>query len=721
MRSRLSTQWADQRSYWTGLSLATVLSAALLLLPVLQTLTTFFIRLHDADVMLGAVGNASLISRVSLDLALFALALLALHGLLAIMIHALAVLTEVALPGMRNGRNGLVVAWFALALAAILLLNADWFPRSHAGGYYSTVASRSLGLFSVAGWVALLVAGLAMAVLLMALWRLIPRATEPRHRAPALCVAAVVLAGLVLVAATRGAAPAEAMPGRANVIILGVDSLRLAELRRFGGDGWTPNIDAFLHEADLFSDSTTPLARTFPSWMAILTGRSPRSTGAVFNLIRREDINDHPTIADLLRTEGYTTVYATDEVRFSNIDESYGFDHIITPPIGAADFLIGQVGDLPLSNVIANTRLGGFLLQYLHANRGVAFLYRPGTFVDRLRNELPEGRPVLAAIHLTAAHWPYFHAGTPLGLQHQATGTSSPAYREALQTADGMFRDVIDVLRSKGMLDNALVVVLSDHGEALGIPSESLMDVDADGRVAGLQAPVEVSNWGHGQSVLSPVQYQVLLGFRGFGEHARIGAQGRDLLQPATLEDVMPTLMDLLRVRVQAFDGISLAPALRSASSDGGQFEQRIRFTETDIVVTPSDSGELEGEDAARQVARLLQVDPTSGWLQLRPAMIGPLLDKKERAALDETRLLAVMAAAPGGHQYLLLDRQSGQGRVLLGRPDSTDPGAQRLWDALHRNFAGELKSPVALMPTTQQQIAHQQASQPASNQGAER
>lgn len=719
MWRRLSAQLAGQQSYRTGLGLATILSAALLLLPVLQTLTTFFIRLHDADVMLGAVGNASFISRVSLDLALFALALLVLHGLLAIMIHALALLTEVAWPRVRNGRIGLVVVWFALALSAILLLNADWFPRSHAGGYYSTFASRDLGRFSVACWVTLLVAGLAMLVLVMAFWRVIPRATEPRHRTPALCVAAIGLAGLVLVAATRGAAPAEAMHGRANVIILGVDSLRLPELRRFGGDGWTPNIDAFLHEADLFSDSTTPLARTFPSWMAILTGRSPRSTGAVFNLIRREDVNDYPTIADLLRTEGYTTVYATDEVRFSNIDESYGFDHIITPPIGAADFLIGQVGDLPLSNVIANTRLGGLLLKYLHANRGIAFLYRPGTFVDRLRNELPEGRPVLAAIHLTAAHWPYFHAGTPLGLQHQATGTSSPAYREALQTVDVMFRDVIDILRSKGMLDNALVVVLSDHGEALGIPSESLMDVD--GRVAGLQASVEVSNWGHGQSVLSPVQYQVLLGFRGFGGHARIGAQGRDLLQPATLEDVMPTLMDLLRVPVQAFDGISLAPALRSASSDGGEFEQRIRFTETDIVVTPSDSGELEGEDAARQVARLLQVDPTSGWLQLRPAMIGPLLAKKERAALDETRLLAVMAAAPSGHQYLLLDRQSGQGRVLLGRPDSTDPGAQRLWDALHRNFAGELKSPVGLTPTTQQQIAHQQASQPASNQGAER
>ena len=87
--------------------------------------------------------------------------------------------------------------------------------------------------------------------------------------------------------------------------------------------------------------------------------------------------------------------------------------------------------------------------------------------------------------------------------------------------------------------------------------------------------------------------------------------------------------------------------------------------------------------------------------------MIEPLLTKKERAALDETRLLAAMPVASDGHQYLLVDRQSGQGRVLASRPDSSDPSAQRLWDALHGNFPGELKPPVVVTPETQQQFAH--------------
>jgi len=708
-----------RQSYATGLGLAAFLAAAFLAITLFQTLTTFFIRLYEADVMIGAVANVSLFSRVSLDVVLFAIGLLVVHGLLAFLVHALAILTERAWPALGGSRHGLVVAWFALAVAVVLLLNADWFPRSHGGSYYAGFASRSLGPVSVAWGVTLLVVGLAIAVLAVALWRELPKAIVVLRRAPAVSVAAFVVAGLVFGAVMPGAAPAKPTHGRPDIVILGVDSLRLGELQRFGGRGWTPNIDAFLQKADIFPDTTTPLARTFPSWMSILTGRSPRSTGAVFNLIRREDIDDHPTIADMLTSKGYTTVYATDEVRFANIDQSYGFDRVITPPIGAADFLIGQIGDLPLSNVVANTRLGGFLLHYLHANRGIAFLYRPSTFLGRLRNELPEGRPVFAAIHLTVAHWPYFHAETPLGLPLQATESSSPAYREALQTADGMFRDVIDVLRSKGILDNALVVVISDHGEALGIPSESLLN--GEGRVAGLQAPVEVLNWGHGQSVLSPVQYQVLLGFRGFGSQAEIGAQGRDLPEAASLEDVVPTLMGLLRERVPAVDGISLVPALRSTSSDGGLRGQRIRFTETDFVIAPSDSGELEEEDAARQAVRLLEVDQATGWLQWRPAMVAPLLAKKERAALDETRLLAAMPVAADGHQYLLLDRQTGQGSVLFGRPESSDPSAQRLWDALHRNFAGELSPPAAATPGTQPQLASQRPQPPASNDGAVR
>ena len=80
--------------------------------------------------------------------------------------------------------------------------------------------------------------------------------------------------------------------------MIGIDSLRLDELKRFGGTGLTPNLDRFLEHADVFADSTTPAARTFSSWVAILTGRAPTETGARFNLGARCG-RANPTIADV--------------------------------------------------------------------------------------------------------------------------------------------------------------------------------------------------------------------------------------------------------------------------------------------------------------------------------------------------------------------------------------------------------------------------------------
>ena len=140
-------------------------------------------------------------------------------------------------------------------------------------------------------------------------------------------------------------APAKDAAGheRPHVILLGIDSLRLDHLQRFGGTGVTKHLDRFLAEADIVRDTTTPVARTFPSWTAILTGRSPSVTGARFNLASREVAQANPTLGDVLREAGYRTIYSTDEVRFANFDETYGFDQVVTPPIGAADFVHRQL------------------------------------------------------------------------------------------------------------------------------------------------------------------------------------------------------------------------------------------------------------------------------------------------------------------------------------------------------------------------------------------
>ena len=90
-----------------------------------------------------------------------------------------------------------------------------------------------------------------------------------------------------------------------------------------------------------------------------------------------------------------------------------------------------------------------------------------------------------------------------------------PMYRLGVRVADEMFGAIVAMLERKGALENAIVVVLSDHGEALSLPSDAMLDNKS--KVQGLRAPLMMTDVGHGQSVLSPVQYQVLLGFRTFG------------------------------------------------------------------------------------------------------------------------------------------------------------------------------------------------------------
>ncbi len=69
----------------------------------------------------------------------------------------------------------------------------------------------------------------------------------------------------------------------------------------------------------------------------------------------------------------------------------------------------------------------------------------------------------------------------------------------------------MQLLADKHVLDNAIVVLLSDHGEALGAEEDSML------RTTGTSREIWDSLWGHGTSVMSPNQYQVLLAMRAFG------------------------------------------------------------------------------------------------------------------------------------------------------------------------------------------------------------
>jgi hypothetical protein len=696
-----------------GLVIAVALWIFFMVATAYTSAASLFDRVASTDVMRAASGGAWS-GKIAWEVAMFVATQIVLHLVFAALTWVLACATSIVSETARAKFGRIVVGWFCVLAGAALVYNALWYPRTLVGAYYHNAVATPVGGFpagQIAYFAAIALCGLMLVAAAVRLYRGSDSILRRRSVLAASAVALLAAASLLWPANHSGIAAA-AGSVRPHVIILGIDSLRLEQLRRFGGTGVTPNLDRFLAQADLFSDTTTPAARTFSSWIAILTGRSPTVTGVRNNLLERSSARANPTIADVLRHAGYHTVYSTDEVRFANIDESYGFDQVITPRIGASDFLIGTYNELPLASLVINTRIGKWLFPFSHANRGAATMFEPQTYVERLDRELSFDKPTLFISHLTAAHWPYYTADTPFGVSKPVSKEDRPMYRIGLATADRMFGELVAMLEAKGALQNALVIVLSDHGEALGLLSDSFF-ADDTFTVEGLKAPLKMEVVGHGQSVLSKSQYQVLLGFRAFGSSETIGVSGREFRYPVTVEDISPTVLGFLGIGGNPLSatGQSLLPMLESGRDATVAELERIRFTETDLRVLPRPDGGVDEAATAQQNSAFFEVNKETGRLQMRPGFAPLALAYKERAAFTRDQLLAAMPAGPYAHQYIFLDFPENHGRLLMARPGDDEPVAQRLWDAMAGHYKGELRQPVATTPKDWERIASEWAS----------
>ena len=620
------------------------------------------------------------------QLLLFGVALMVSHALFGFAAFALARLTETAIAGPPPVRRGwLIAGWFVLLAGLVMAVNTTLHPASFFSGEVSWWRRHAFGLYPVQA--------AAIATGILVTW-ISTRAAWRVQRGSRVATAAV--AGTIFVALAFTAGPAlpkvfeAASPAAAagpHVVIIGIDSLRNDLSVPRHGKAATPHVEAFLAGASSFSDATSPLPRTFGAWISILTGRHPVTTNARVNLMPRALVREGDTLADVLRTRGFRTIYATDEVRFANIDESYGFDRVVTPPIGAVDFLLGYAGDIPLVNLIASTPAGRWLFPSNHANRAANGIYRPAAFVRRLKNEIRIDGPAFLAIHLTLAHWPYNWAGWP---EPGTPPEYRAAYRRALEEVDGQFDAVMQLLAKKGVLDNALVVLLSDHGEALGADTDSML------RKTGAHREIWDSLWGHGTSVMSPNQYGVLLAMRTYGRARPPGSPGR-YDWPVSLEDLRPTLEEYVTGKAPVnVDGISLLPFLQQPEL-ASSLQARVRFTETDFNTPSTLAGRYEASGIIDEAAVYYELEPASGWVQFRAERLPELLAHKQRAALSSHSLLAAIPDPKGGGtRYLYSDRHNPLPRPLAAaRPDpSQDPEAARLWEALQARFPGELPAP---------------------------
>jgi hypothetical protein len=627
---------------------------------------------------------------LSRHVGVFVAALVLAHLALGVTAWTLAKLSPLAWPKSRNSPFVWTSFWLVVLVIWILAANAAWFPWSSLGNPYADAMSaawRGVNLFHV---VSVGVAVLLTATLARALHAQLRVARQSAKWIVGGCSGLAAAAAFASLGLPNAREPSTAH-NRPHIIVIGFDSLRPDALRGPDGEDAAPAINAFLSQATIFPDTLTPLARTFPAWVSIVSGKHPHTTGAVMNLLTRDLIDEGDTLPRLLGDTGYRTTYATDEVRFSNLDETYGFEEVIAPPMGAADFLLGFFSDTPLANLLVNTWAGELLFPYAYANRAVAVTYDPDTFIERLDARLSFDRPTFLAIHFTLAHWPYTWASAPRG----GVGINAPLladqYRQSVARVDEQFAALIQVLDAKGALDDAIVVLLSDHGEALGEPLAIADDVHAKRHVRGVALP-----YGHGTTVFAESQYRVLFALRSFGTTPLSTRAGMRLDSPASLEDIAPTLAEALGISPERpFDGISWLPQFEGQSSD--DHSSRIRYLETEFVPPGAASGAIVSASAIRGGATYYRVDAETDRLLIRPERLDEILANRQYAATRAGRLLAAVPSDDKRQQHVVyLEHPQGAPLWLRAAPSKpSDPGYD-LWVALQARFDAVRDRPIA-------------------------
>lgn len=669
----------------TDLGIAAVLGLLFLMLSLIRTLGDTNSAAFKTEMIEVALAQPLWGTALSRHLLFFAWAMILVHVVLGLASWLLAKLSRVAWPANRNSVRSWMLLWFVSLSLWALVANATWFPRSSLGAPYAEFAS-----FRLHGLTALGAFTLGLGSLIT--WTLIRAAANSYARCPVLRHKAVIASVLIATATSVLVLVPEVVGGhqqdreKPHIILIGLDSLRTDAVFAPEDKSVAPFIGQFLEKSTVFSDTVTPLARTFPAWVSILSGRHPHTTGAVINLLPRELVSEGQTLPIILRDSGYKTYYAIDEVRFSNLDESYGFDHVIAPPIGSADFLLAFFGDTPLSNLLVNTRVGAWLFPFAHGNRAATVTYDPDTFIARLSRELTFRDPTFLAVHMTLAHWPYSWSTSPTRTDSGGSPDDKALYEHAVTRLDAQFKDLMNVLQGHGALENAIVVVLSDHGESLGE-----IDVRGISNTPGMEA-AKSGSFGHGTSVLADAQYRVILGIRSFGNTALSIAPGVSIDAPASLEDIAPTLLEALGLQAKApFDGISLLPLIEAGGPRSDAFPSgRIRFTETEFNPPGLSLGKPISPTALRDAASYYRIDPITDRIFIRPEYIDEILAARQYAALRNGNILASLPTetAMSGQRLVFIDKH-GSTTAWIEDPDSatSNPEVAVLWEALSGRF----------------------------------
>jgi arylsulfatase A-like enzyme len=275
--------------------------------------------------------------------------------------------------------------------------------------------------------------------------------------------------------------PSSPPPERPDIILISIDTLRAD---RLGGYGYprptSPAIDAFSRECVLFKNAISQSHYTAPAHMSIFTALSPfvhridniEPQGETVSTLSPEI----PSLVEVLASLGYATIGMHGG---ANLDPQFGFGRGFDSY--TADFYdwekkqgadprhLETVLNALRKRIRDSRREGGPLFLFLHH-----FLchdpYLEGPedlryrFVESVPEGLPDRREDPARVSDPGDEKNYFWNRVNLA-EPDDRRYASDLYDGGVLYSDFLLREFLDCLRKEGVYDNAVVILLSDHGE----------------------------------------------------------------------------------------------------------------------------------------------------------------------------------------------------------------------------------------------------------------
>ncbi len=458
-----------------------------------------------------------------------------------------------------------------------------------------------------------------------------------------------------------------ATDNKPNIFIISFDAMRPDFISYFNNQrSGTPHLSAFLQTSTVFDHAYTPLARTFPSWVGVLTSQYPVQTHIRENMTSMTSLKFDQALPQLLKNIGYETIYATDDSRYNYINNpKFGFDSTIGAPGKKIDLILTTINDFPLSNLITPTPFGKLLFPYNYANHDAPHTYNADNFLELINNKLHTRgtKPLFFAVHFNTTAWPFYWYNDK---QYAADTTASVyLYENAIQHSDDVFNKFIQLLDSNGLLKHAIVVIMSDHGIALQkagdrivtkalyqgnknkiflehTPYHARRNMKAgDHIITSGEMGIDTS-YGYGSDVLSLIQYHSMLAFKLFASHPWIPGRRAE---PSSLLDITPTLLDFLHIQIPTQTaGISQLSCLSNKSHCTSA--KRPLFLESSLKISEIQKDNIDAATALKQSISYFQIDTANGQIVLKKSMENNIIMNKQRAVLYDHWLLAYYPAA---------------------------------------------------------------------------